>query len=45
MDTDEVVADAATFDELVALLRQRDITEVSIMRAPRADEPVHVGFG
>lgn len=45
MGSDEVVADAASLDELVALIRSKHIADVSIMRAPRVGEPVHVGFG
>jgi hypothetical protein len=45
LGSDEVGADAATFDELVEGVRERNITDVSIMGASREDEPVHVGFG
>ena len=42
--TDQVVAYAATMLELWELIRGRNL-KVSIMRAPRADEPVLVGLG
>lgn len=42
--TDRVVADAATLVDLWELIRDRDL-KVSIMRAPREDEPVLVGLG
>ena len=42
--TDRVVADAAGLIELWDLIRDRNL-KVSIMRAPREDEPVLVGLG
>ena len=42
--TDEVLADSASLLELVAIIRTRDL-KVSIVRAPRDDEPVLVGLG
>lgn len=42
--TDEVLADAATLPELAAIVRDRGL-KASIVRAPREDEPVLVGFG
>lgn len=42
--TDEVLADAATLPELASIIRDRGL-EASIVRAPREDEPVLVGFG
>jgi hypothetical protein len=42
--TDRVVADAATLVDLWDLIKDRDLN-VSIMRAPREDEPVLVGLG
>ena len=42
--TDRVVADAASLIELWELIRDQSLM-VSIMRAPREDEPVLVGLG
>ncbi len=42
--TDEVLADAETLPELAAIIRDRGL-KASIVRAPREDEPVLVGFG
>ena len=42
---DVVVASGATPQELFALLDQLDLGRVTIMRAPRMDEPVYVGLG
>ena len=44
LDTDEVLADAATLPELAAMVRAREL-RASIVRAPRDDEPVLVGLG
>jgi S-adenosylmethionine:diacylglycerol 3-amino-3-carboxypropyl transferase len=43
-NTDRVVVDAASLIELWELIRDRNL-KVSIMRAPREDEPVLVGLG
>jgi hypothetical protein len=42
---DEVVAWADTPAELFALLDERSVGQVTIMRAPKLDEPVYVGLG
>ena len=44
LDTDEVLADAATMRELIEIIRARGL-KASIIRAPREDEPVLVGLG
>ena len=44
LDSDNVLADAATLLELVAIVRARGL-RASIVRAPRDDEPVLVGLG
>ena len=44
LETDDVLADAATLVELVKIVRERAL-QVSIMRSPREDEPVLVGLG
>ena len=44
LDTDEVLADAATMPELIDIIRERGL-KASIIRAPREDEPVLVGLG
>ena len=44
LDTDEVLADAATLPALAAIIRTRGLPG-SIVRAPRDDEPVVVGLG
>ena len=44
LDTDEVLADAATLQELIDIIRERGL-KASIIRAPREDEPVLVGLG
>jgi hypothetical protein len=44
LDTDEVLADAATMSELIDIIRERGL-KASIIRAPREDEPVLVGLG
>lgn len=43
--SDEVVAAADTPEELFRLLDELDAGRVTIMRAPRMDEPVYVGLG
>lgn len=43
--TDEVVASADTPTELFRLLDEMHAGRVTIMRAPRLDEPVYVGLG
>jgi hypothetical protein len=42
---DEVVAVADTPAELFRVLDERRIGRVTIMRAPKLDEPVYVGLG
>jgi len=42
---DEVVASADTPEELFRVLDERGVGHVTIMRAPRLDEPVYVGLG
>jgi hypothetical protein len=42
---DEVVAAADSPVELFRLLDERGAGHVTIMRAPRLDEPVYVGLG
>jgi hypothetical protein len=42
--SDAVLADAATFTELVAIVRSEGL-KATIVRAPRTDEPVVVGLG
>lgn len=42
--TDDVLADAATMAEIIAIVRERGL-QASIVRAPREDEPVLVGLG
>jgi hypothetical protein len=44
LDTDEVLADAATMPELIDIIRERGL-KASIIRARREDEPVLVGLG
>ena len=44
LDTDEVLAHAATMRELIEIIRAREL-KASIIRAPREDEPVLVGLG
>lgn len=43
-DSDQVVADAATLIDLVAIVRARKL-KVSMMRAPREGEPLLVSLG
>lgn len=43
--TDDVVASADSPEELMALLRERDLAHAAIVRVPRADEPLRVGLG
>lgn len=42
---DTVVASADTPEELFRLLDEKPVGPVTIMRAPRLDEPVYVGLG
>jgi hypothetical protein len=44
LDSDDVLADAATLLELIAIVRDRGL-RASIVRAPRDEEPVLVGLG
>lgn len=44
LETDEVLADAATMIEIIDIVRSRGL-KASIVRAPREDEPVLVGLG
>jgi hypothetical protein len=44
LTTDEVLADAATLQEIADIIRDRNL-KASIVRAPREDEPVLVGLG
>jgi hypothetical protein len=43
--SDEVAVAADTPAELFRLLDERGVGRVTIMRAPRLDEPVYVGLG
>ena len=43
--TDLVVASADSPEELFRILAELDTGPVTIMRAPRLDEPVYVGLG
>ena len=42
---DEVVVSADTPEELFRILDEQHVGHVTIMRAPRIDEPVYVGLG
>jgi hypothetical protein len=44
LDSDQVLADAETFAELVAIIRGSGL-RASIVRAPRSDEFLLVGLG
>jgi hypothetical protein len=43
--TDDVVASADTPEELMTIIRERDLTHAALVRVPRADEPLRVGLG
>jgi hypothetical protein len=40
-----VVADAASLEELQAVLRAKEHAPVLIHRVPRLDEPIYIGLG
>jgi Family of unknown function (DUF5678) len=44
-DSDQVLAHAATPQELVQLIRERRLDNAVMMRSPEQGEPLYVGLG
>jgi hypothetical protein len=44
-DSDDVVAAADTPEELMAIIRSRQLVNAMVIRVARVDEPLRVGLG